>query len=1106
MPLASPPSAERPFVGRGRELAELRGALGEAQQGRGSCVLIAGEAGVGKTRLATELSGYAEAQGARVAWARCPEHGSAGAYRPWAQIFRTLIRAGIVSPGDPLLADVAESISELARFLPTPPTVRRLDPEQARFRLFDSTGALLEEVSSTQPLVLVFDDIHDADHGSLLLLHTIARELHRARLLLIGTYGDAVLRLRPTLDLITGDLARESRGILLRGLNIDDTELFIEQRTGARAARPLVDTIHRITEGNPFYLDEFVRLAHAQGRLQQTDAAALAALPIPDQVHGAIRRRLQPLSVVTQGVLSIAAVIGRNFDAGMLATLASSAAVTESLGEARRTGIIGVDADGSYAFAHAMIRECLYDDLDGDERAALHEQIGRRLASDVVADEDTPFVLAHHYSRACAPISATQESLQRAIAYTRYAGHAAAARFAFRDALQYFEASLSLLERDPAGDAALACDLLLDAGAASWGAGDVDGSAAIYRRAIAAARRLVADGHVDGPARFADAALGLAGRQQRSHVVFDPEIVDHLEEALARTGEEAIELRARLQARLAYALYSAPDSHERRESLCIESVTLARRSGDPETLISVLNDTRWARWGPDTTAARLGVTDELMLLASQTGDRERLIGEHAWRLIDLFELGDRNRAWAELRAYTSLATELRLPWYDWYVARFQALFAIVEGRFVDAEESIHAGLRAAQRVAHSDALLIFGVALLCLRRLQGRLDELEPELRSFATRYPRLSAWGCALAYTYAERGDLDRARVEFDRLAAADFTDLPRDYMHLTVLADLSEVCSALGDMQRAAILYDLLAPYADRFIVVGYGIAGLGSASRPLGLLAATLGRSEDAERHFADALAANERLGARPFSALTHFDWGRHLLTSDDGAERQRGHALIDAARQEAEQLGMAGLLRRIEIDATDPADRSHQSDVTLRREGDYWSLTRGARTVRIKHVRGLTYLATLLDNPGRPFHAADLAGIDRVNTTGDIGPLLDTEAKTAYRARIEALRERATEAEAANDFETAACARAEIQSIAEQIAQAVGLGGRDRPASSGAERVRIAVTKAIRIAERRIAEHDEEVARYLELTVRTGTFCEFTPAPGWLAFDTATKTSE
>ncbi len=1094
-------------------MSELGAGLDDALAGRGGCILITGDPGIGKTRLATELCDAALLRGARALWGRCAEDGSTPAYWPWVQILRALLRNGAVARDSPFLADLAVSLPELRPLLPQREATPRLEPEQARFRLLDSTAMLLDEAAATAPMVLVFDDIHAADESSLRLLHFVARELHHARILLLCTYREAALRVSPVQSVVDGELARESRRLVLGGLALGDAARCIELLAGAKPHPNVIAEIHRVSEGNPFYLDEYVRLLRADGRLLRSSASDEDPLPIPDQVREAIRRRLRPLSSETLGVLAAAAVLGRSFDVRVLAGLVGAEPVARAVAEAQRASVVEPATDGEVAFAHALLRETLYDDLASDERARLHGQAGEILAARSATDPSLLHQAARHFGLAAAPLDAPLPTVRRAVERHRAAATAAMVQLAYHEARRHLRAALELLERDPQAPPDLRCDLLVELGDAAWGAGDLTEWAAQYRLAVAAARALADAEAADGPERFARAAIGLAGRQQRAHVAFEPDVVDVIEEALRRLGDRAPELRARLTARLAYAIYSIPDSLERRRQLAAEAVAGARASDDLLTQAQVLNDVRWALWGPETIDERLRTASELITLAERMGDRERAIGEHAWRLVDLFELGDRSGAVAELRLYSAEAAELRLPWYDWYVARFRAMFAIVEGRFADAEELANEGLRAAQRVQHGDAFLVFGVLLLNLRALQGRLDEVEPALQSFAAQYPRLSVWGFAIAWVHAQQGRVEAARAELERVAAQDLADLPRDYMRLAAIVFLSEVCHLVGDTRRAGILYELLLPYADRSIVVGYGIAGLGSAQRYLGMLAATLGQRAAALRHFEAALEANQRLHAEPFLALTRFDLARVLGSPEaNPAERRRAAELLATARQQADRLGMLDLVRRIDAvrditPVTATPSVVPQSKAALRREGDFWTIAHGERTFRIKHLRGFLYIDWLLRHPGRAFHVSELSELaDGAEpgslrpVMGDAGEVLDARAKAAYRRRLEALRERLAEAEAGNDLATASAAHVEIDALARQLAGAVGLGGRDRRAAATTERIRIAVTKAIGVAQRRIREHDETLAQYLAMTIRTGAYCEFTPAPQGIAFET------
>src|SRR5215472_13987731 len=215
------------FVGRERELAELRAGLADVTKGHGHPFLLSGEPGIGKTRLADEFGRLALGQSVRVAWGRCWEGGGTPAYWPWIQVVRAYLfdadaerRAAIL--GSEVTPRVAQNIAQLLPELGAAhrPTMRHLgpqltDPEQARFQLFESVVTLLKNIARIEPLVIVIDDLHDADHPSLLLLKFIARHSKDASILLVGTYRNTEVRQSQELSRLIGDLSREGHSLLI---------------------------------------------------------------------------------------------------------------------------------------------------------------------------------------------------------------------------------------------------------------------------------------------------------------------------------------------------------------------------------------------------------------------------------------------------------------------------------------------------------------------------------------------------------------------------------------------------------------------------------------------------------------------------------------------------------------------------------------------------------------------------------------------------------------------------------------------------------------------------------------------------------------------------
>ena len=302
-------SAGRSLFGRERELAELRAALGRAEQGRGSLVLLVGEPGIGKTQLATAFAEEAEARGTRVSWGRAWEAGGAPAYWPWIEALRPLA-AEPLAKSAPL-----RRIAPLGRLLPElavgeiPPAA---DPGQERFRLFDAVAALLAHVAREQPTVLVLDDLHATDLGTLALLHFVARGARAARVVIVGTYRDAEARLSPERGEALAQVAREGRYLALGRLGREE----IAQWVGAEGAGD-VDLLLATTEGNPLFLAEMLRLGRDRGR-----SIVGARGRLPDGVRDVIRARLGRLSEAAHSLLEAASVLGRAVDVALAADLA----------------------------------------------------------------------------------------------------------------------------------------------------------------------------------------------------------------------------------------------------------------------------------------------------------------------------------------------------------------------------------------------------------------------------------------------------------------------------------------------------------------------------------------------------------------------------------------------------------------------------------------------------------------------------------------------------------------------------------------------------------------------------------------------------------------
>jgi tetratricopeptide (TPR) repeat protein len=1049
----------RPFVGRRQELRELTSALGDAAIGRGSLVLLGGEPGIGKTRLIGELAAVASEREVRVVAARCWEEGGAPPYWPWIQVVR--------AAGGELEQLAALGGSGVA-------------PEGERIRLFDEVARFLVAVTAAdRPLLVTLDDVHAADEPSLLLLRFLAQALADARVMLFASYREGERRVRERGD-VFAELARFGRRLSLRGLTPADIEAYVATVTGSSPPPQLVARLHEITGGNPFFVEQVVRLLVAEG-LDATSTDPFRR--IPEEVRTLIRRRVAGLTRESVTILRVAAVIGREFDLHLLERMSrlSPARLITALGEAAAVGVVSelASTPGRYAFAHELMRETLYDDLPPSRRLELHQKIARVLES-VWADDIDPHLseIARHFYLA-APLGDSDKALE----YVVRAGDAARVLLAYEEAAVHYRRALELLPRATGASGARRSELLLQLGDAQWRGGNGSDARATFEEAIADGRR-AGDGEL-----LARAALGyvtaLGGFLLYARFEVGASGVGLLQEALAALPTEDSALRTRLLAHLALEMWSANEPVDRRVAVSEEALEMARRVDDSEALVTALHARHWALTTPGMTFERLGHSEEMLRIARETVDPELEFLAHNARFHCFLELSDRHGMDAEGQAMTELAERLRQPFYRWHTACLRALRATVDGRFADAERLAQGALELSGLRTNEFAAYVYRYAQrFTIRWSQGRLGELWPEIRDHAERYPWIPRWRDALAAV--ELSDATSARQELERFAARDFADLPRDGLWLLHMCALAEACCLVGDERRALVLYELLLPHADDN-AVSYTQQPFGPVAYRLGKLAALLGRNREADRHFGAALARCELLGSRAIRARILFEYAEALEQRGETADRIR----IDAMREQSERLcAELGIERRLPEPVVSAA--------AFRREGDFWTIVWDGTTFRLRDVKGLGYIAKLLQSPGQDLHVLELVGAPVEPSAGG-SPVLDERARAEYERRHAELEDELDEARAWNDVERAARLEGEIDFLTRELTQALGLRGRSRSFGSPAERARISVTKAIRTAIRLIDAHSPELAAHLEAAIQTGRFCSYAPPgaapPSW-----------
>ena len=879
------------FVGREAELAALRAGLDAALAGHGSLFLLVGEPGIGKSRLAEELTRQARVRGARVLVGRCWEAGGAPAYWPWVQSLRAYLRESetdeLRSQLGPGASDLAPILPELREQFPDLPAPS-LEAEGARFRLFDALTGFLKNAANARPLVIVLDDLHAADAPSLLLLQYLTRELGDGRLLVLGLYRDVDPTLREPLAQTLAELVREpvTRKISLTGLAPGDVGNFIELTTDTTPTPGLLDAIQQDTGGNPLFVGEIVRLLAAEGRLGEPDFR----LSIPEGVREAIKRRVQRLGQDSGHLLTLASVLGREFDLQAVACVSGRSVghVLSVLDEAMAERIVDEvpSGHGRLRFAHVLIRDTLYEDLTPARRMQLHRQAGEALEHIHAANLEQHLAEAALHFFASVPVG----TADKAIEYASRAGDRAASLLAYEEAIRLYKMALTLIEDDSSR-----CDVLLALGDAQARSGDTPASKTTFREAAELAGRLGLAVHLGR------AALGYGGRMFWDVSRDDAHLTPLLERAIAALDDEDSALRVRLLARLAGGpLRDVRFAPERRRSLSAEALTIARRSGDASALAYGLAGYIAAHHSPVHTRDQVELATELIEVAHASGDLERAVEAHEHRFEARLELGDMAGVDADLAAMIELASQLRQPSQDWFVTEIRAHHALLVGRFSEAESLTAEARRLGERAQAWSAEVSFRLQTYTLRREQGRLAETLEMVRASVDKYPTYPMWRCVLAQVTAEL-ELVESREHFALLEKDNFSMLPFDETWLVSMGLLAEAAWSLGHATGAIQLYPRLLPYADR-VAVSTPEISTGSVSRYLGLLAATTKRWDEATRHFDEAIEVNTRIGALPWLVYTKRNFANMLNERGARDDAKRAGTLECSALALAEKLGM------------------------------------------------------------------------------------------------------------------------------------------------------------------------------------------------------------
>jgi len=903
------------FVGRQREMGELKACLEGALSGRGRLVTLVGEPGIGKTRTAQELATYAGLRGAQVLWGRSYEEQGVPPYWPWVQAIRSYVRERdpeqLRSEMGAGAADIAEVVSDVRERLPDLQSPPQLEPEQARFRLFDSISAFLKTASQRQPLVLVLDDLHWADQPSLLLLQFVARELSGARLLLIGTYRDMELSRQHPLAEALGELNRERlfQRVLLRGLTQEDVGHFIEMTSGNSAPRGLVEAVHSQTEGNPLFVTEVVRLLVQEGALTpdpslsgrgETEGRGEGdswTIRIPEGVREVIGRRLNRLSQRCNEALTVASILGREFTLAQLRPLVEEVTedrLFEILEEALASRVIEEfpQSVGRYQFTHALIQETLSAELSLTRRVRLHARIAEaleRLYGDNA--EAHAAELAHHFSQAEAVLGT-----EKLVRYSLLAGERALVIYAYEEALAHFQRALPAKEEQPM-DAETAA-LLSGLGRAQLAVLDRPQLGDAMQNLDRAFNYYAESGDVGQATTVAEYPVpAMVGRRTGT--------LQRIDRALTLVPPDS-PAAGRLLALYGRVVGQEESDYARAQEAFDRALAIAQREGDVglelRTLAGAVNvDAYHLRWreclekSPGAIELAQGVDDpysELLIL---------------WGAI-FAELATGRPEDAQRHAADALVVAERLRdryWLTGTLVRSEGAYGIA-GNWQAARDFSERGLA----VSPVEPRLL--ASRVCLEYQIGHFDEGEGylerllEAKALITPGPTIEYATTALLIPWAGRitGVVDRSEI------AEEAADAVLSSPFATPLtAALARLGLALLAVERRDVAL-ATEQYASLKTLQGTVLPALSvTGDRILGLLAHTMGDLDRAASHFGEALAFCRNAGYRPELAWTCCDYADMLLERNVEGDRAMAISLLDESLAISSELGMRPLMERV-----------------------------------------------------------------------------------------------------------------------------------------------------------------------------------------------------
>jgi DNA-binding CsgD family transcriptional regulator len=818
-----------------------------ARTGSGQVVLLEGEPGVGKTRLAAQIAVRARALGLAYASGRCTLEEGSPPFWPFVQVFRRLGVASVL----PESSGAGE-----------------------RFAMFELVAEMLRTVCEPAGLLMFLDDVQWADPSSIRLFTHLASGIGGTRLMLVAAFRDTETIGQEPLRAALGLLSREPSvtRVTLSGLSAPEVAERLADVVGFTVPPAVAEAVCARTNGNPFFVGELAAILADSG-----DGA------LPPGVRDAVRSRLGRLSPACRDIIAAAAALGSRLDPAALAHATGTGldVVLDAIDEAAAAGV--VSASGVRVFTHDLIREAAGLDVPTARRLALHQRMAEHLLGRSDVDARCAEV-AYHLLEAL-PVG----DAVAAAAWAERAAARAMAELAWEQAAGLYRRAADAISTSSDGPAR--GRLLLARTRALVRLHDIDGARTALVEAAGIARA-----HADAEG-LAQAVLAMDGINDMR---WEPTARALCEEALARYPDGDSGVRARLLAQLIVmdAWHRGPDVDGR----SMQALAMAERVGDRQAVTETLRARQSVCSGPDGAGERLALGERLLAVAG-TDDANAMLWGRLWRYDAYAQLGRIDAAEGELGAIDAAVQRLRSPLARWHAVRCRATIALARGRFAEAS-ALGQQVESLARAAGNEGAVMPSVGFLGMLAAQvgdaSFLADTGP-----ATPFASIGAgpMRAVLAWWHLALGDREEARRLYASLPAP--ADGP-PFLALSVLGFTAELAAAFDDRDTAASVYLQLLPHADLFVCGGAGVVTIaGSAQQPLGLAAATIGRLDDAVSHLRGALDANRTAGMPPYVAYTMFHLARVLARRGRPGDRDEASALAALATAEADRLGMTPL---------------------------------------------------------------------------------------------------------------------------------------------------------------------------------------------------------